>query len=258
MDPKDFATIIHPIIAVVFVFPLLGIVLNYAWQTRQRRLQTLSDGKSKIPPIVGTEHLKLGRWLSSSVVGLALIGLAHEIFAQMLKDEAWRSNASKVGFTLLMFVATIASLVFLNKARAKLWRGVFATLTGLGLVILSYLEVFLGFKDSVIYRRDSEWFWSHYYYGMMATMLMIFALAIFPDIYQDRTNTWRRVHIVLNCIALLFFIGQGFTGTRDLLEIPLEWQKPYIEQLYNNNCQPPQAPGACKIESVPAPTTQPK
>jgi multidrug transporter EmrE-like cation transporter len=247
MDPKDFATIIHPIIAVVFVFPLLGIVLNYAWQTRQRRLQT-NAGKSKIPPSVGTEHLKLGRWLSNSVVGLALIGLAHEIIAQMLTDQAWRSDAFKVGFTILMFVVTIASLVFLNQARTKLWRGVFATLTGLGLVILGFLEVFLGFKDAVIYRRDAEWFWSHYYFGMAATMLMIFALAIFPDIYQDRTNTWRRVHVALNCIALLFFVGQGFTGTRDLLEIPLEWQKPYVEQLYIKNCQPPQAPGACTVE----------
>ncbi|TAG11991.1 MAG: DUF4079 domain-containing protein, partial [Oscillatoriales cyanobacterium] len=33
---------------------------------------------------------------------------------------------------------------------------------------------------------------------------------------------------ILNSIAVLLFLGQGMTGTRDLLEIPLSWQKPYI------------------------------
>jgi hypothetical protein len=61
------------------------------------------------------------------------------------------------------------------------------------------------------------------------------------------------VHIMLNCLALLFFIGQGFTGTRDLLEIPISWQKPYVESLYKYHCdqqncivQPPITPSIPK------------
>jgi hypothetical protein len=59
--------------------------------------------------------------------------------------------------------------------------------------------------------------------------------------------TWRRVHIALNIVALLFFIGQGFTGARDLLEIPVSWQKPYVDQLYQQQCdkQP------CTIQKAP-------
>jgi len=71
---------------------------------------------------------------------------------------------------------------------------------------------------------------------------MVFSLAIVEDIYKDRSNRWRYVHIILNCLALLLFIGQGMTGTRDLLEIPLSWQKPYIYQcdFANKTCpQPP-------------------
>ena len=49
---------------------------------------------------------------------------------------------------------------------------------------------------------------------------MIFSIAILDDIYRDRTNTLRNIHIILNCFALLLFIGQGITGARDLLEIP--------------------------------------
>ena len=63
---------------------------------------------------------------------------------------------------------------------------------------------------------------------MAAALLMIFSLAILPEIY--RSKTWRRVHIVLNSVALLFFITQGVTGTRDLLEIPLTWQEPFLYQ----------------------------
>jgi hypothetical protein len=110
-----------------------------------------------------------------------------------------------------MFAATIASLVFLYRAREQHWRGIFATLTGMGLVVL-------GCQDGV-FRRTNEWYWSHYYIGITSALLMVFSLAIVEDIYQDRSNRWRNVHIILNCIALLLFIGQGMTGTRDLFEI---------------------------------------
>jgi hypothetical protein len=65
---------------------------------------------------------------------------------------------------------------------------------------------------------------------------MIFSVAILPNIYQDRSNRWRYTHVILNSFALLLFIGQGLTGVRDLLEIPPSAQKPYIKQLYMENC----------------------
>lgn len=243
MSAADIAGLVHPVLAVAVVFPLLGIVLNFAWQTRQRRLQT-KDGKSKIPPGVGAEHLKFGRLLSNAVVVLALIGLAYAIFSKMAKAQVWSQDPSRAWLVVLMFVVTIASLVFLNRAQPKLWRGVFATLTGMGLVILGC--------QPEVYRRGFEWYVSHYYYGIAAALLMIFSLAIFPEIYKDRSNRWRNTHIILNTLAALLFLGQGFTGTRDLLEIPVGWQEKYIEQLYINNCQTQD----CVIQ--PAPAAQPQ
>ncbi|MBD2255487.1 DUF4079 domain-containing protein [Nostoc parmelioides] len=222
MEIADFLGLVHPAIAVIFVFPLIGIVSNFAWQTRQRRLQTLAGGKSKIPPVVGTEHRRIGEWLSSAVVGISLVGLGYAIGKNIIKNQLWNKNLTQVIFILLMFVLTIASLVFLYQAKQKLWRGVFATLTGVGLVVI-------GCQDGV-FRRTNEWYWSHYYIGISASLLMIFSLAIVQDIYQDKTHRWRIIHTILNTIALLLFIGQGFTGTRDLLEIPLSWQEPYVYQ----------------------------
>ena len=204
--------LIHPILAILFVFPIIGIAVNLAWQTRQRRLQTASGDKSQIPPVVGREHVRLGRWLTGTVVGVALVGLAYPIvFESFIEKQLWSKNPSQVIFIVLMFAATIGSLVFLYRARERHWRGIFATLTGIGLVVL-------GCQDG-IFRRDNEWYWSHYYIGITAALLMVFSLAIVEDIYKDRSNRWRKVHIILNCFALLLFMGQGMTGARDLFEI---------------------------------------
>lgn len=251
MNAEDITGLIHPAVAVAFVFPLIGVVVNYAWQTRQRRLLTRESGKSKVPPTVGPEHLKFGRWLSNSVVCLALIGLAHPIFTKMAKNQVWTQNSFRAWFIVLMFVATIVSLIILNRARTKAWRAVFATLTGMGMIILgSQPEVFrrgelFNFETGQWFPPPApgfpnEWYLSHYYYGIVAAMLMIFSLAIFPEIYKDRTNRWRTVHIVLNCFAVLLFIGQGMTGTRDLLEIPLGWQEAHLYKcdFANKTCPP--------------------
>lgn len=231
---NDALTLLHPAIAIFFVFPLIGIVANFAWQTRQRRLQSALGGKSKIPSVVGSEHNRIGHWLSGAVIGLALLGLAHPIVKNILTNQLWSKAPFQVIFIVLIFAATIASLVFLYQAKRRFWRGMFATLTGAGLIIL-------GCQDGV-FRRTNEWYVSHYYIGITAAMLMIFSLAIVPDIYKDRSNRWRIAHAVLNSLALLLFVGQGITGTRDLLEIPLSWQEPYIYQCDFNNKTCPTAP----------------
>lgn len=98
---------------------------------------------------------------------------------------------------------------------------------------LGDFSIMLGSQDGV-YRKTEQWYFSHYYYGITAAILMIFSLAILKEIYQDRTNRWRTIHIVLNAISSLLFIGQGITGSLSLLEIPLAWQKLYIQKIYEH------------------------
>ncbi|MGI0479405.1 DUF4079 domain-containing protein [Geminocystis sp. CENA526] len=218
MSIEQFTLLIHPFFTIVAVFPLIGIVSYFAWETRQRRLEIKEGDKSKIPPSVGLNHVILGKWLSSAVVIASLIGLARPIIAKnIIKNELWATNFFQFIFIILMFVFSIISFVFLFRSRGKLWRGIFATLSGMGIVIL-------GCQDG-IFRRGNEWFWSHYYYGIVVSLLMIFSVAIIDDIYRDRSNKWRNIHIILNCLALLLFLGQGITGSRDLFEIGL-WTPP--------------------------------
>lgn len=241
MALDDIILLLHPALAVVVVFPLIGIVLNRAWLTRSRRLQMAAGTKSKIAPVVGPEHVQLGRWLTGLVTGLSLLGMAHPIANNVINRDLWNQDRFLVVFIILMFIATLATLALLYRARPWYWRAIFATLSSIGVIILS--------RQDGIFRRDNEWFVSHFYYGILATLLMIFALAIVPEIYRDRN--WRRVHIILNCLAALLFIGQGITGTRDLLEIPLSWQKPHIYRCDFENQTCPDANSQLPFTSPP-------
>jgi len=232
MDLKDTLALLHPAIAIAFVFPLIGIAINRSWLTRQRRLQAANGEKSKIPPSVGSEHLAIGYWLSGSVVGVALLGMAFPIVSKMIEHDSFTKEPFRVTFVAILFAASVASMVFLYRATSKVWRGIFAALTGMGLILLG--------SQPEIYRRDNEWLFSHYYYGIAAALLMIFSVAIVQDIYQDRQNRWRTVHILLNIFATLLFLGQSMTGARDLLSIPYSWQASYISKCDFKNKTCPQ------------------
>jgi MFS family permease len=221
------------------VFPLLGLVVRLALQTRQRRLQLSKGAKSSISPIAGTEHVQVGRCLTGAVVGIVLLAFANDVFGNIIDKKVWVQNPFQVILISLVFVATITSLALLYRVKTRLWRWVFAIFTSIALIVL-------GSQDGV-YRKTEQWYVSHYYYGITAAILMIFSLAIVKEIYQDRTNRWRAMHIVLNSIALLLFIGQAFTGVQSLLEVPLAWQKSYVGKLYEQQCDKK----ICTIQSAP-------
>lgn len=214
MTTEQFTLLIHPALAVIFAYPLIGIVTHFAWETRQRRLQVKNGEKSKIPPLVGKNHVEIGKWLSTAVFFVTLIGLARPIIVKnILKNQLWQTNSFQFIFILLMFALSIASFIFLYKAQYKQWRGIFATLTSMAVIILGCQEG--------VFRRTNEWYWSHYYYGVIVCILMVISVAIVEEIYRDKSLKWRNLHIILNCFALFLFIGQGLTGVRDIFEIGL-------------------------------------
>ncbi|MEI6429101.1 MAG: DUF4079 domain-containing protein [Pseudanabaena sp. ELA607] len=241
LELSDWLRIIHPVIAVIFVFPLIGISLYFGLQNRQRRQLIASGEKSAIPAIVGLEHVKVGKWLTTAVLLLTLGGMIHPTIKKMVGSNLWNTEPLRVGLVVLVLGITISALVMLYRATAeqKLWRIIWSVLAISGTIAIGFqggMHPF-GIKEfnlpawgipGAIYRRDEEWFFSHFYFGMIVTALMVVSLAIIPEIYKDRSQKWRNTHVILNCFALLLFILQGVTGVRDLLEIPLEWQAPAI------------------------------
>jgi hypothetical protein len=212
MQTLDWLFLIHPVLAVVLIYPLLGVVVRLGLQTRQRRID-----KAKLPPSIGLEHNQLGQWLAAGVVTLVLIALAVVISTKPTTDSSRQLPL------LLAWLGTAASLVALWRVQSAGLRLSFALITWSGLLAL-------GAQPEVFRLSDNPFeaaFWqSHYWGGVLVSGLMLFNLAAWPEI--QRHLSWRRLHISANVLAAVLFLSQGISGSRDLLEIPLSWQKPYI------------------------------
>jgi hypothetical protein len=219
MQSADWLTILHPTLAVVLVYPLIGMVVRLGVLARHRRL-----GDRKIAATSGTEHTDLGRWLSAGVVIIVLIALIAAIVTHQPLSEL--NGGYTRGMLLLLVVLGISiSLVALWHATSKAMRLLFALLTWLGVISLGAQPEVWRLSDNPL---DPKFWQSHYWSGVAVTGLMLFSLGARPEIL--RQLRWRRIHVAANLLAAVLFTIQGITGTRDLLEIPLSWQKPTIYQ----------------------------
>ena len=221
----DWLRLSHPILAIVVVYPILGLVLSRSVLTRQRRLATSNKGKNddrkKIPANVGIEHQTSGQWLAIAVIGSYLIACGRPTLNFWFKMNLLNQQPFKVMLITLIYGVAVGSTWAIFRAiPQRSWRIGFAVMNAMALVLV-------GFQDGV-YRNDAVWFQSHFYFGLATALLMVFSLAIFPEINRDRSNRWRQIHVVANVVATVLFMVQGITGARDLLEIPLSWQEKTI------------------------------
>jgi hypothetical protein len=103
----------------------------------------------------------------------------------------------------------------------------------------------LGAQPEVFRLSDnpfqSEFWQSHYWAGVAVVGLMLFSLGAKPEILRELR--WRKLHVAANVLAAVLFVVQGLTGSRDLLEIPLHWQKNRLESCNwtTHTCAPPAA-----------------
>ena len=217
MTALDWLWILHPALAVVVVYPLLGVVMRLAWQTRQRRV-----AKQKHPPTVGRDHSDVGRWLAASVVWLVLIALTVSIASKVpLADFA--GGVTRAAQLLVVLLGTSASLIALWRCQAAVFRFSFSVLTFIGVLALGAQPEVWRVSDDLF----SSGFWqSHYWSGVAVTGLMLLSLSARREITRDLRV--RRLHVTVSILAAVLFLMQGVTGTRDLLEIPLSWQKPAV------------------------------
>ena len=219
MQAIDWLWIIHPFLAVTLIYPLIGVVARLGLQTRQRRVE-----QAKLPPSTGRDHSDLGQWLAAAVVVIVLIALAVVIGSKGLSSDGGR-GATALTPLLLAWLGSISALIALMRVRGAALRLSFSLITWLGLLSLGAQPEVFRLSDNPLQPA----FWqSHYWGGVMVCGLMIFNLAARPEILNHRS--WRRVHIAANVLAAILFICQGLSGTRDLLEIPLSWQQPFLSQ----------------------------
>ena len=91
----------------LLVYPLIGMVVRLAWQTRQRRLAQV-----KQPPSVGVDHSGIGRWLATAVVLIVLVALT-VVIATKVPTAQFAGGLPRAMQLLLVLLGALVSLAAL-------------------------------------------------------------------------------------------------------------------------------------------------
>lgn len=213
----DWLWLLHPALAVVVIYPLVGMVVRLGVQARQRRL-----GQSKLPVSSGRDHADLGRWLTGSVVVAVLVALVVVILTKVPLAE-FAGGPSRLALLTLVTAGTAAAFAALWSARQPAYRASFALLCWIGLIGLGLQPEVWRLSDNPL---EPAFWQSHFWGGIGLIGLLLFAMAAKPE--TQRSLRWRRLHVSATVLAAVVLVAQGISGPRDLLEIPLRWQKPAI------------------------------
>ena len=250
MTAIDWFALLHPVLVILFVYPVVGATIRLGILVRERRL-----GVTKQLPAVTREHADHGRWVTAGVVVAVLIALLYSFLSKALEPgAAFSGGLPRLALLLLVAAGTLVALLALLRVKRAPLRASFGLLTWAGLLGLGSQPEIWRLSDNPL----SGAFWSsHYWSGVLLTGLLLFTLAARPEI--SRQLRWRRLHLAANLLVMVLLAVQAITGSRDLLEIPLSWQKPAIYRcdFARRTCPEPApaaaAPGSAAVGSGPAP-----
>jgi hypothetical protein len=216
----QWLSLLHPLLMVLFVYPVIGATIRIGIHVRERRL-----GQYPLPASVGPEHLDHGRWLTTAMVLAVLLALGWSF----LHAGATGTGAIGTGVegtvpgadwpqrTLALAlgaVAALASCLALWRAKRPWLRACFALTCWLALLGLGLQPEVLRWSDNPLELN----FWrSHFWGGWLLCGLLLFAMAAAPEIRSR--PLLRRLHLAANGLVALLMAVQAITGCRDLLQL---------------------------------------
>ncbi|MCP9851112.1 DUF4079 domain-containing protein [Cyanobium sp. Morenito 9A2] len=219
MTAIDWFSLLHPVLIILFVYPVVGATIRLGILARERRLKI-----NPLPPSVGVEHADHGRWVTTGVVVAVLVALLYSYASRFLAPSPpFAGGAPRFALLVLVIAGTLASLLALWRVKTPNLRASFALLTWAGILGLGGQGEIWRLSDNPL----SGAFWSsHYWAGVALVGLLLFATAAKQEIF--RSLRMRRLHVTAGVLSAVLLAVLAITGTRDLLEIPLSWQKPVI------------------------------
>lgn len=238
MTPIDWLALLHPVLMILFVYPVIGATIRLGILVRERRL-----GITRQPDLVPVEHADHGAWVSAGVVVAVLIALLYSVLAHAIASgaaAALQGGLPRVLLLVLVAAGTLVALLALLRVRRASLRASFALLCWAGLLGLGSQPEIFRLSDNPL----SGGFWSsHYWSGVLLCGLLLFTTAARPEII--RLPRLRRLHLGLNLLVMVLLAVQAITGSRDLLEMPLSWQTPAILGCdpHARSCPQPPPPG---------------
>ncbi|MCX5954136.1 MAG: DUF4079 domain-containing protein [Cyanobacteria bacterium] len=219
----QWLSLLHPLLMVLFVYPVIGATIRIGIHVRERRL-----GQYPLPATVGPEHIDHGRWLTTAMVLAVLLALGWSF----LHAGATGTGATVTGATgtgaygtvpgadwpqrplalALGAAAALASCLALWRVKRPWLRACFALTCWLALLGLGLQPEVPRWSDNPL-----DWtFWrSHFWGGWLLCGLLLFAMAAAPEIRSK--PLLRRLHLAANVLVALLMAVQAITGCRDLL-----------------------------------------
>jgi hypothetical protein len=218
LSALQWLALLHPLLMVLFVYPVIGATIRIGIHVRERRL-----GQYPLPASVGPEHIDHGRWLTTAMVLAVLLALGWSfLHAAGPGPDAMVSGAPGPGSgwpqrplaLALAAAAALAACLALWRVKRPWLRACFALSCWLALLGLGLQPEVPRWSDNPL-----DWtFWrSHFWGGWLLCGLLLFAMAAAPEI---RTRPLlRRLHLAANVLVALLMAVQAITGCRDLLQL---------------------------------------
>ena len=202
--PLQGWALLHPVLMILFVYPLVGATIRLGLLVREKRL-----GITQQPDLVPIEHADHGRWLSSGAVVAVLVALLWS-FAKAALPPA------QLLPLVLVAAGCLGSVVALWRVRSAALRAAFALLGWGALLALGLQPAVWRLSDNPL----SAGFWqSHFWAGWLLCGLLLLATAARPEL--QRSLAWRRWHMASGLLIALLLAVQAISGCRDLFQIAL-------------------------------------
>ena len=230
LSALQWLSLLHPLLMVLFVYPVIGATIRIGIHVRERRL-----GQYPLPASVGPEHLDHGRWLTTAMVLAVLLALGWSfLHAGAISTGAINTGAIATGAPgtaaigtvpganwphrplalALGAAAALASCLALWRVKRPWLRACFALTCWLALLGLGLQPEVPRWSDNPL---DVTFWRSHFWGGWLLCGLLLFAMAAAPEIRSR--PLLRRLHLAANVLVALLMAVQAITGCRDLLQL---------------------------------------
>ena len=208
LGATDWVRLIHPVLMILFVYPVVGATIRLGTLARERRLEI-----NPLPPSVGVEHAEHGRWAATVSVVSVLIALLATAIRPLAADvPSVLGDPTVWPWRVLVSAAALAGCLALWRVRRPFQRAASALLCWAALGWLVSRPQAWSLGDDPLAGA----FWrSHGWSGLLLCGLLLFAMAARAEIL--RSMAMRRLHVAAGVLVALLLAVLAITGCRDLL-----------------------------------------
>lgn len=209
MTALNWLALVHPVLMILFVYPVVGATIRLGILAREKRLNL-----NPIAATVPQEHRDHGRWVTTGVVVLVLIAFLWSFLNQAEPGVPLAGGAPRLARLLLLAGLSLAGCLALWRLHRP-GRRAAAALLSWGALLLLGLEPEIWRQGD--HPLDPAFWQSHFWSGWLLCGLLLFAMAAAPEI--ARSPRLRSVHRLAAFLVALLLAVQAISGCRDLLQL---------------------------------------